>query len=297
MRRSLITATLALSAALSAVALTGCSMSGASSQDSMPSVVTQNSAPRADVGYESAAGGIAVGEDGTATPSGPRIITTVQVTVTVDKPIDAADEAARIVDRAGGTVANRSERAASESEPGSAQLTLRIPSAKLTATLEELKALGVARNTSIDSTDVTAQSEDLDARIDALRTSVDRLLDLMSRADSTEALIQIESALSDRQANLESLEAQKRNLDDQVQLSTVTLYLVSEKDTPAETPDTFWTGLVAGWNAFVGFVSTALVVLGVLVPWLVAAGIVTAIVLVWVKLARRRKATQASPAP
>lgn len=296
MRRSLITATLALSAALSAVVLTGCSMSGASSQDSMPPVVSQNSAPQADFAYEAAGGGV-VGDDGVRVPTGPRIITTVQLTVTVDKPIEAADDAARIVDRAGGTVANRSERAASESEPGSAQLTLRIPSAKVTATLEELKALGVPRNTAIDSTDVTAQSEDLDARIAALRTSVDRLLDLMSKADSTDALIQIESALSDRQANLESLEAQKRNLDDQVQLSTVTLYLVSEKDTPAETPDTFWTGLVAGWSAFVGFVGTALVVLGVLVPWLIAAGIVAAIVLVWIRLARRRKAAQASPAP
>ncbi|HEU4849389.1 MAG TPA: DUF4349 domain-containing protein [Terrimesophilobacter sp.] len=289
MRRSLITATLALSAALSVVALTGCSISGASSPDSMPAVGAPESAPQGDLGYESAAGG-AVGDDGVSTPSGPRIITTVQVTVTVDKPIDAADEAARIVDRAGGTVANRSERAASENEPGSAQLTLRIPSAKLTATLEELKDLGVARDTSINSTDVTAQSEDLDARIAALRTSVDRLLDLMAKADSTDALIKIESALSERQANLESLESQKRNLDDQVQLSTVTLYLISEKDTPAETPDTFWTGLVAGWTAFVGFVSAALVVLGVLVPWLIAAGIVTAIVLLWVRLARRRKA-------
>ncbi len=286
MRRLLITTAIALSA----LTVAGCSMSGASMPDSMPAEVMpmqEAGAPDMSARYESA------GSDGGAavdTVSGPRIITTVQVTVTVDKPIEAADEAARIVDRAGGTVANRSERAASENEPGSAQLTLRIPSTRLTATLEELKGLGVARNTMIDSTDVTAQSKDLDARIAALRTSVDRLLDLMSRADSTDALIQIESALSDRQANLESLESQKRYLDDQVQLSTVSLYLVSERDTPAETPDTFWTGLVTGWNAFVGFLGAALVVLGVLLPWLAAAGIVTAIVLVWVRLARRGKA-------
>lgn len=284
MKRFLITTAIALSA----VMLVGCSSSGADLR-SLPAEVMPVPA------QESMPGGVARDDVGGTADLvvGPRIITTVQVTVTVDKPIEAADEAARIVDRAGGTVANRSERAASENEPGSAQLTLRIPSSKVTATLEELKALGVARDTAIDSTDVTAQSEDLDARISALRTSVDRLLDLMSRADSTDALIAIEAALSDRQANLESLEAQKRNLDDQVALSTVTLYLVSEKDTPAETPDTFWTGLVAGWDAFVGFVSTALVVFGVLLPWLAAAGILTAIVLVWVRLARRRKAPAA----
>lgn len=264
-------------------------MSGASSPQSLPG---EGAPPGVTTDYSGASGGVAPDTGKTDEIAGPRIVTTVQLTVTVDKPIAAADEAARIVDRAGGTIANRTERAASENEPGSAQLTLRIPSAVVTATLEELKKLGTARDTQITSTDVTVQSEDLDARIAALRTSVDRLLDLMSKADSTEALIQIESALSDRQANLESLEAQKRSLDDQVQLSTVSLYLVSEKDTPAETPDTFWTGLLAGWAAFVGFLGTALVVIGVLLPWLAAAGIVTAIVLVWVRLARRRKAAR-----
>jgi hypothetical protein len=291
MKRILITAALALSA----VSLAGCTMSGATQSAEMPSgAVAPGVAPGAETAYDMAGGAPDAGK--TDVVAGPRIVTTVQLTVTVDKPIDAADEAARIVDQVGGTIANRTERAASDDEPGSAQLTLRIPSAAVTATLEKLKALGTARDTQITSTDVTAQSEDLDARIDALRTSVDRLLDLMSKADSTDALIQIESALSDRQANLEGLEAQKRNLDDQVQLSTVTLYLVSEKDTPAETPDTFWTGLVAGWGAFVGFLSAALVVIGVLLPWLAAAGIVTAIVLVWIRLARRGKAAKTGAA-
>lgn len=287
MRRFLITAAIALSA----VTLAGCATSGADTS-SMPGGFVPAPA------QEGMPGGVSRDDAGGAADLavGPRIITTVQLTVTVDKPIEAADEAARIADRAGGTVADRSERAASEDEPGSAQLTLRIPSSKVTATLEELKELGIARDTAINSTDVTAQSEDLDARITALRTSVDRLLDLMARADSTDALIAIESALSERQANLESLEAQKRNLDDQVALSTVTLYLISEKDTPAETPDTFWTGLVAGWNAFVGFAGAALVVFGVLLPWLAAAGIVTGIVLVWVRLATRRRAQRAADA-
>lgn len=222
---------------------------------------------------------------------GPQIITTVQLTVTVDSPIDSADEASKIVNRAGGTVANRSERAASDFEQGSAQLTLRIPSAKLDATLEELKALGVARDTSINSTDVTSQAQDLDARITALETSVDRLLSLMASATNTADLITIESALSDRQANLESLQAQKRSLDDQVQLSTVTLYLISEQDTPKENPDTFWTGLVAGWGAFVAFWAGVLVVIGVLVPWILSAAVVALLVVLIVRWSIRRRAS------
>jgi hypothetical protein len=275
--------------ALTVATLAGCSIAGGASDSSLPDAPAPQSGYVTDGNSESGGvvGPVDSGDKGAVVTQ--QIITTVQLTVTVDKPIAAADDAARIADSFGGTVANRSERAGSGTEPGSAKLTLRIPSANLTRALEELKSLGIAQDTSINSTDVTAQSEDLDARITALQTSVDRLLALMSKASSTDNLLAIESALSERQANLESLEAQKRNLDNQVQLSTVDLYLISERDTPATTPDTFWTGLLAGWSAFVAFWSALLVALGVLAPWLVAAGIVTAVVLVWVKLARRRR--------
>ena len=274
--------------ALSLITLAGCSMAGGLSAESAPD------APAVGGNNYSLDGGAPSGvvESGDKSIVGPRIITTVQVTVTVDKPIDAADEASRIVASYGGSVESRSEQRESTNNPGSAQLTLRIPSAQLNAALAKLKDLGIARDTSINSVDVTAQSQDLEARITALGTSVDRLLTLMSKATSTDNLLAIENALSERQSNLESLESQKRYLDSQVQLSTVNLYLVSERDTPAETPDTFWSGLAAGWGTFVAFWSAMLVALGVLAPWLLSAGIVTAIVLVWVKLARRRNAAR-----
>lgn len=285
MRRILITTTLAVSALL----LAGCAPLGSSISGAQPDMV----APQAPsfVGEGSDSGGSV--SEGAPSVRGPQIITTVQLTVTVKKPLSAADDASDIADRFGGSVAYRTENAGTAESPGSAQLTLRIPASKLTQALDELKKLGVAQNTSINAVDVTDQATDLDARITSLQTSVDRLLTLMSQATSTENLLAVENALSQRQADLESLQAQKRYLDDQVQLSTINLNLISERDTPATTPDTFWTGLVAGWNAFVGFWAGVLVALGVLVPWIIAAGIVTAIVLIWVKLARRRHAAKA----
>lgn len=282
--------------ALSAVLLAGCSAGSSPASEAGPGApVAQPQFSTGGSAADSAGGGVVKGANDIVI--GPRIVTTVQLTVTVDKPIAAADAAARIVDKFGGTVANRSETAATNDAPGSAQLTLRIPSAQLTKALEEIKALGVAQGTSINSTDVTAQSEDIDARITALQTSVDRLLTLMTKATSTDNLLAIESALSQRQADLESLQAQKRSLDDQVQLSTVNLSLISQKDTPAETPDTFWSGLIAGWSAFIGFWSAVLVAVGVLVPWIIAAGIIALVVVTWVKLAKTRKARKAAQIP
>lgn len=279
--------------ALSAALLTGCASGAMSGSDS------DMRGPQAQ--QESAIGGNpdtwGPAEDKAMSVVGPQIITTVDLTVTVTTPLNAADEASTIAEKFGGSVSYRSERSATDDYAGSAQLTLRIPSAKLTKALDELKELGVARDTSINALDVTAEVTDLDARITSLQTSVDRLLVLMSQATSTENLLAVESALSQRQAELESLQAQKRNLDDQVQLSTVNLYLESEASAPSPNPDNFWTGLVAGWNSFVGFWAGVLVALGVLVPWLAAAGLITLIVLFWVKLARRRRAASASLEP
>lgn len=281
MRRILITTSLALSALL----LSGCSL--ASGSMSAPDSGLTNPQMEAPVAGDPGTGGVASGGSKDAV-SGPQIITTVQLTVTVDKPMAAADEVANIAGRFGGNVSNRTEIAPTEKAPGSAQMTLRVPSANLTQTLDAIKKLGVSRDTTISSTDVTAESTDLTARITALQTSVDRLLTLMSQATTTDNLLAVETALSSRQADLDSLKAQKRYLDDQVQMSTVNLNLISQMDTPATTPDTFWTGLVTGWNAFVGFWAGVLVVLGVVAPWLVAGAIIAAIVIVWVKRARRR---------
>src|SRR5690606_22368022 len=95
----------------------------------------------------------------------------------------------------------------------------------------------------------------------------------------------IESALSDRQANLEALESQKRSLDDLVELSTYTIQLGTEEDAPVDEPDTFLSGLASGWDAFVGFFSFLLVACGVLLPWIALVGLVTLVVIV---VARRR---------
>lgn len=226
-----------------------------------------------------------------AAPADRQVITTGYVTVTVDDPMASADDAVRITEQAGGRVDGRNEYAPKdEGDKGSATLTLRIPADGLTATLDKLRALGTVEEVSLNSNDVTMATQDLDARITALSASIDRMLVLMSSATDTDTLIKLETAVSDRQAQLESLQSERRYYADQVSLSTVTLNLVSEYNAPVEEPDTFVSGLEAGWNAFVAFFAGLLVALGVLLPWLVLAAIITFAVIATVRWNRRRKA-------
>lgn len=287
MRRTLIGSTVLLAAAL---ALTGCASAGAGAFDEGGLV------PQAPVsGGEDSGGEAQFDGDGGASSVERQVIISGNVTITAADPLAASKEAVRIVEAAGGRIDGRTEYAPSDTDRGSAQLELRIPADRLTAVLDRLEQLGTADEVTLSTSDVTVQSQDLDARISALRASIERLNALISQAKDIDDLISLESEISNRQAELESLEAQKRYLDDQVAMSSISLYLRSDAQAPPKNPDTFWSGLGAGWDAFVAFWAGLLVVLGVLLPWLVTLGLIAALI-VWIVRARRRRAERAAEA-
>ena len=241
---------------------------------------------------------------------GRAVITTGYLYVTVEAPLEAAAEAVAIVEAAGGRVDGRQEFApraldttsdgggnGGTSNAGSAELVLRIPADRLTATLETLKELGEVEELQLSSTDVTREVQDIDARVTALSSSITRLLALQDAAATVEDLIALETAISDRQSQLESLEAQQRFYAEQVGLSTVTLVLGSTDVAPVDAPDTFISGLVTGWEALAAFGSGLLVVLGVMLPWLVVLGLVALAAGLIVRGVRRRRHLSDSPSP
>ena len=268
------------------MALAGCTASSEAASDSAPGGGVVEQMP------VSPDGALDESVDSSQSLVDRQVITTGWVTITVDKPLDAASEAVKITEGAGGRVDGRTEYAPVNGDQGSATLTLRLPADSLTQTLEKLKELGTVQEVSLNAADVTMQTQDLDARISALSASVDRLLTLLSSAVDTDTLIQLETAISDRQGELESLESQRRYFADQVALSTVTLNLQSVSAAPVQEPDTFLDGLVAGWNSFIAFFAGLIVVIGVLLPWLVFLGIILGIVLFVLKRRKPRHPEQ-----
>ncbi len=228
------------------------------------------------------------------------VITNGSVSITVDDPIAASQRATGIVTAAGGRVDSRTEYPEADNRQASASLLLRIPAERLDATLQELQELGTVNTVSVSSTDVTMQVEDLDARIGALQTSVNRLTQLLAQADDISDLITIETELTNRQAQLDSLVAQRAAVGDQVEFATVWLELYAPGIVAPAEPDTFWDGLVAGWNALWSFLGGLMVALGVLAPWLlflaVIAAVATGIVLLAVRGSRRSNRAPAEPA-
>ena len=168
-----------------------------------------------------------------------------------------ADAAASLAEQAGGRVDARTEQAPTDRDGGSAQVTLRIPADRLDSVLDGIKALGTPQTVQLSSTDVTQQAQDLDARVHALQAAITRLTELLGKAASTSDLITIEQAITDRQAELDSLTAQQRTLQDQVAMSTLAVSFTTSPVTPSPTPGTFWDGLLAGWNGLAAFTTKA----------------------------------------
>lgn len=221
-----------------------------------------------------------------------QVITTGSATVRVSAPADVADALAAWVDRAGGRIDQRAEYTSDETGSGdrvtSASLVVRVPADAVDRTVAQLRTYGTVTGLDVAREDVTAQVADLDARIRSLTTSVERLREILADADDASDLLEVERSLSERQADLESLQAQRRTVRDQVDLSTLSVELVGRDGAEAVDPGGFLGGLQSGWNALVSVVNTAVEAAGVAVPWL---GVALATWLLWriVGWVRRRR--------
>lgn len=183
-------------------------------------------------------------------------------------------------------------------QPDGAWITVRVPADELTGMVRELSALGEVTASSVNRQDVTEQTVDLEARIEASQASVDRLTELMSQATSVADLLAAESALAERQATLESYQAQLKSLDSLVDMSSLTVTLQPVVVPVEADPAGFTDGFVAGWNGLVATLNGIVVALGFLIPWLVVVAIAGLIVWAIVRSVRRRRAARAArPVP
>ena len=217
-----------------------------------------------------------------------QVIRNADLTLRVDDVRAAAGEVNDIATSAGGRTSQQS--ITTEGESIYASLTLRVPADSLDDVLARLGALGDVQSVNVTSEDVTTQVVDLDARIEALQTSVDRLQTLMSQATSAQDLVEIERELSARQAELDSLTAQRAALADAVALSTVTVWLSPSSEAAEFTPPGFLSGLESGWNALKTVVATIITALGFALPFLALILVVaTPVVIVVLLIGRRRR--------
>lgn len=170
-------------------------------------------------------------------------------------------------------------------EYDTSHLVLTVPSDRLDETLTMIAGLGEVRSRTIESVDVTDAVVDVESRVKTMRESIARLQELMKRAGSVSDIAQVESELTQRQAELEALLAQQASLEQRVSTSPVTVTLQTPATLVVNGPGGFLSGLTAGWEALLSSGMVALTIVGALLPWLAIAALLGVPLLLW----RRRR--------
>ncbi len=140
----------------------------------------------------------------------------------------ARSQAETIITDAGGAVTNLNSW---EVRPNvlAYNLTTRVPSEKLEDTILALTALGVKKSENFNTTDITAQYEDTENRLDNLRSRRDSLRAMMERDTSNLAdILAVDRELANVQSEIEMLERTQSSRTTDVAYSTLTLSLNPE---------------------------------------------------------------------
>lgn len=262
---------------------------------------SDRSAPGADAGatVEDTTAGDTAG-DGPTTPELRRsVISSGTVSLAGEDVRETRRDVQRVVDAQGGEITEETTETDSDGDTSYVRMVVRVPSAKFGETMSALEQVGVLRSSDRGSEDVTTQVIDNGARVRAQEASLRRVELLLADARDLKDVIWIESQLTGRQAELDSLKSQQSWLADQTSLSTITVdisthQVVEDAPEEKERPSGFLAGLDGGSKALGAVVTVLSTVLGALLPFAAVALVIG--LPVWLVVRRRRGATTRTPA-
>jgi len=151
------------------------------------------------------------------------LILTASIAMQGKDPWAAADRAQAVAVGLGGDVVGLSQSGKGDAK--TANLTLRVPSARFTEALRQLRDLSDTEvvSSSVDGKDVTEQFVDLDARLKAKQAEESRYLSLLARADKIDDILKIDQSLAQVRTQIEQLTGQLNSIKQRTAFSTITV--------------------------------------------------------------------------
>jgi VIT1/CCC1 family predicted Fe2+/Mn2+ transporter len=220
-------------------------------------------------------------QNGQAQPSVTRaIIKTGSLTIEGADVAELRQQAITVITSLDGQVASEDTGSNADGDSSTANLVLKVPAKSYETAIQRLYRIGTCLQLRQESSDVTEQVVDVTSRIESQRAGLDRMRALMAKANTVGEIVSVESELTRREADLESLLAKQKNLSLQTELATLTLTLTEKGKPPAMTEDPdrggFLAGLKGGWNAFTATFSALATAFGAVLPFLILLAIICA---------------------
>jgi len=154
------------------------------------------------------------------------VIRKAELRLSADAPEDLVATASRLTERAGGFVEGSNTSGVGD-RIQQVDATLRIPSDRFDAVLDELRESGELLHESLSGEDVTEQHTDLAARLRSKRALEERLLSILGKVDTVEDALKVETELTSVRTEIERLDATKQNLEHRVAMATIQLSVTS----------------------------------------------------------------------
>lgn len=153
------------------------------------------------------------------------VIANVNLSLSVENAIEAARLAERTAERYGGFVAGSNVR---DSDAGrEASVTLRLPSARLSEALTDLRGIGrKVTDESRTTQDVTEEYTDIESNVRNLRATEAQVLALIERAAKIEEVLVLQRELTGIRGQIERLEGRRRVLENRSDFATIAMRLV-----------------------------------------------------------------------
>ena len=191
-----------------------------------------------------------------------------------------------------GYISNSNIHGDAENASRRIELTIRIPAKDYYNFVNSSNELGTVKEKNEYTEDVTFQYMDVEVRLETLRLEETKLLELLEKAVTIEDVIALEARLSDVRYEIESFEANKRRLDDEIDYSTIIL-TIREKTKIIAVQPTFLSRLgnvfIDSAENFVEFLEIALFTGIYLLPFGIVALIVVLVIIVIIRKSRKNK--------
>lgn len=222
-----------------------------------------------------------------------KIIYTAEVSMVVEKLAPAQQKLMELVRKQGGYIAE-TNISGSSGEPRNGSWTIRVPVGGYQNFLDAVSKIGEVQTLTTDSSDVSEEYYDIEARLRNKRVEEKRLIDHLNRSTGKlSEILQVEKEISRVRGEIEQMQGRMRVLQNLTSLTTITVTIQEVKDYIPPAPPTFGTEIARSFSgSFGGLIDfgKGLVLLGVaLLPWAVAGLVVT--LPLWIALYRRRPGT------
>lgn len=273
----------AMAPAMEASAPTGAVSGGGDAMEAKPGDPGQTGQPAASVGR--------------------KLIRTARLDLLIEDYDTARPAVERILGAVGGVISDA--EVSHYGEYRRATVTLRVPAEALERTLVELRAIGKVEHEILGTEDVTRQYVDTDARLRNLTQTEIRLRALLdTQTANLSSILEVEREITRVRGEIEVLTSQIQQLDERIALSTIHLSLREEAPGIVREPDDMWkpvrelgrnalTILEVSVGALIAFLTTVVVALLYILPWLLPLGLVLALKPSWRRglsgFLRRRK--------